>query len=301
MANNNIENKVFPKITVVYIAVFMIIDWAVQILAISIAGNFSNGTAVNQIQSVLLSICMFIPAITLIVFCLLKKISWKDLGLRPFKPLCWLPVFGIILIIQALTLISILWFSGYPNFIISDGGWKLNNVATIIRQPNKPIIFIINCTLSIMLASIISIPQALGEELAWRGYLQNIFTKRFGLTKGLILLGIIWGFFHLPVNLAGYNHPESPILGGFIYMTITSISLGIVFGWIRIRTNSVWPVAVAHGSYNIIEHIITMAEPGINANLYYLYRNGIEILIGLFFLWLIVRNKNMYLNSSNAA
>jgi len=298
---NDIENKVFPKITVAYITAFMIIDWAVQILAISATGNFSSGAAVNQIQSVLLTICMFIPAIILIIFCLFKKISWKDLGLRPFTPLYWLPVFGIILIIQALTFISVLWFSDYPNFIISDGGWKLNNVATIIRQPNKPIAFIINCTLSMMLATIISIPQALGEELAWRGYLQNIFTKRFGLIKGLILLGIIWGLFHLPVNLAGYNHPKSPILGGFIYMVITSISLGIVFGWIRIRTGSVWPVAIAHGSYNIIEHIIVMAKPRINANLYYLYRNGIEILIGLFFLWLIVRNKNMYINSSNVA
>ena len=293
---DKIENRKFPKLTIVYIIMFMIITWIIQILIVVVAGNFDSGNIVTQLQSVFLTICMFIPAIVLIIFCLLKKIKWNDLGLKPLKPLYWIPVFGIILIIQVLILISILWFSDFPNFIIGEDGWKLKNIATIIRQPNPPVVFIINSILSMMLATIITIPQALGEELAWRGYLQNIFIDKFGIVKGLVFLGIIWGLFHLPINLSGYNHPGSPVFGAFIHMTITCISLGIVFGWIRMKTNSVWPCAVAHAAYNTIGTIIGMAEPRINISMYYFYLNGIEILIGLFFLWLIIRDRLQWKN-----
>jgi uncharacterized protein len=127
--------------------------------------------------------------------------------------------------------------------------------------------------------------------LAWRGYLQNIFINRFGVIKGIVFLGIIWGLFHLPINLAGYNYPETPILGGFVYMTITCISLGAVFGWARIKTNSIWPAAVAHAAYNVIITIVVLAKPGINMNLYYLYVNGVEIIIGIIFIYLIIKEK----------
>jgi len=282
------DNK-FPKITFIYIIVFMAIEWLLQIFLIFFAGNFFNGNGVNELQGVLLTICMFIPAVVLLVFCLFKKIELNELGLKPIKPLFWFAVFGIMLVICGVILLSVLWFSNYPNFIIINGEWKLENVATVIPQPNTPILFLINILLSMLLATIFTIPQALGEELAWRGYLQNIFIKKFGAIKGIIFLGIIWGFFHLPINLAGYNYQETPILGGLVYMTITCISLGAVFGWFRIKTNSVWPAAVAHAAYNVIITIVVMNKPKINTDFYNLYKNGMEIIIGIIFMYLIVK------------
>ena len=69
---DKIENRKFPKITIVYIIIFMIIAWMIQILTVVVAGNF-YGNMVTQLQSDFLTICMFIPAIVLIIFCLLKK------------------------------------------------------------------------------------------------------------------------------------------------------------------------------------------------------------------------------------
>jgi membrane protease YdiL (CAAX protease family) len=282
-------NNKFPRITIAYIIVFIALEWLLQIATVFIAGDFANGT-VNQLQGILLIICMFVPAIVLIFFCLFKKTGWKELGLRPLKVSSWPAVFGIILTTQLIILISILWISDFTSFVVIDGKWKLNNVATIIRQPNNPLLFMINILLSMAMAAIISIPQAFGEELAWRGYLQPIFIDKFGEIKGIIFLGTIWGLFHLPINLAGYNYPDSPVLGGFIYMTLTCISLSAVFGWIRIKTNSVWPTAAAHGAYNVFCTVVNMAEPRINTNLYYLYINGVEILIGIFFMRLIINS-----------
>jgi len=284
-------DKKIPKITIIYIIVFMAITWLFQILTIFFAGDFFNGKSVNQLQSVFLTICMFIPSIVLLVFCLTKKIGFNELGLKPIKPLFWPVIFCIILVIAITILLSVLWFSDYPSFINIDGEWRLENVGTVIPQPNKPVIFFINILSSMLLATIFTIPQALGEELAWRGYLQNIFINKFGVIRGIVFLGVIWGLFHLPLNLAGYNYPETPILGGFLYMTITCISLGAVFGWARIKTNSVWPAAVAHAAYNVIITIVVLNKPRINVNLYNLYINGMEIIIGIIFIYLIIKER----------
>jgi membrane protease YdiL (CAAX protease family) len=296
-------DKKFSKTAVAYIIVFMSIDWLLQIFSIHLAGDFFNGNGVNQLQGIFLTICMFVPAVVLLFFCLFKKIGFNELGLKPIKPLFWPAVFGIMVIVCSVILLSVLWFSDYPNFININGEWKLEKVATIIAQPNKPVVFIINILFSMVLATIFTIPQALGEELAWRGYLQNIFIDKFGAIKGIIFLGIIWGLFHLPANLAGYNYPEAPILGGLVYMTITCISLGAIFGWVRIKTNSVWPAAVAHAANNVVTTVVEMNKPRIEINLYYLYINGVELIIGIFFMFLIIKEikRVKMLSSQNCA
>jgi membrane protease YdiL (CAAX protease family) len=285
-------NKKIPKITVMYIIIFMAITWLVQIASIFLAGDYFGEYGINQLQRIFLTLCMFIPTIVLIFFCLIKKIKFNELGLKPIKLQFWPVAFGLMLIICAVILISVLWFSDYPNFINTNGKWKLENVATIFPQPNEPMVFAANILFSMLLATIITIPQALGEELAWRGYLQNIFTNRFGVIRGIVFLGIVWRLFHLPVNLAGYNYPETPILGGLVHMTISCISLSVVFGWLRIKTNSVWPAAVAHAAYNVIITTVSFNKPRISTHLYNLYINGVEIIIGIFFILLIInRNK----------
>ncbi|MCS4523181.1 CPBP family intramembrane metalloprotease [Clostridium botulinum] len=44
-----------------------------------------------------------------------------------------------------------------------------------------------------------------GEEYGWRYFLQTAFQERLGKRKGIIFLGIIWGIWHLPLNLFYYS------------------------------------------------------------------------------------------------
>lgn len=39
----------------------------------------------------------------------------------------------------------------------------------------------------------------LGEEVGWRGYLQNELNKRFPLLKASLIVGVIWSLWHLPL------------------------------------------------------------------------------------------------------
>ena len=44
-----------------------------------------------------------------------------------------------------------------------------------------------------------------GEEYGWRYYLQPLLQSRFGKRRGVILLGVVWGLWHLPVNFFYYS------------------------------------------------------------------------------------------------
>ncbi len=66
-----------------------------------------------------------------------------------------------------------------------------------------------------------------GEELGWKVYLQDRLFPLLGGYKGVLVLGIIWGIWHYPMNAMGYNFPGQPILGNAL-MTAFTISFGII-------------------------------------------------------------------------
>jgi membrane protease YdiL (CAAX protease family) len=97
-------------------------------------------------------------------------------------------------------------------------------------------------------AGIVNVPFALGEELGWRGYLLPRLMP-LGQWKAFFISGVIWGAWHAPVILLGYNYPDTPVLGVFLFM-IVCILLGTLLGWTRVRTQSVWPATLGHGAVN---------------------------------------------------
>ncbi len=91
---------------------------------------------------------------------------------------------------------------------------------------------------------------AFGEEFGWRGYLQPRLMALLGYWPGLIAHGAIWGFWHAPlIFLIGYNYPGHPWLGVPLFV-IAGVLLGMVFGWLRLASDSVVPPTVAHASLN---------------------------------------------------
>ena len=89
---------------------------------------------------------------------------------------------------------------------------------------------------------------ALGEEIGWRGYLLKLFTgKRFLPTA--IIIGAIWGLWHMPIILMGQNYPDHPVIGVFV-MTIACICLSTIVQFIRLKSGSVIAASIFHGSFN---------------------------------------------------
>jgi uncharacterized protein len=90
---------------------------------------------------------------------------------------------------------------------------------------------------------------ALGEEIGWRGWLLPRLMP-LGPVVAIVVSGVIWGLWHAPLVLLGYNYPDAPGGLGVLAMMGMCTVVGGVFGWLRLRSGSVWPAALAHGSFN---------------------------------------------------
>ncbi len=91
----------------------------------------------------------------------------------------------------------------------------------------------------------------LGEEYGWRYYLQPLMQKRFGLRGGVLLLGVVWGIWHLPVDLFYYTQDSQ--LPMIFSQQITCITLGIFFAYAYMKTNNIWvPVALHFLNNNLV-------------------------------------------------
>jgi membrane protease YdiL (CAAX protease family) len=107
---------------------------------------------------------------------------------------------------------------------------------------------------SVLLAPILAIVIAFGEEYGWRGYLQSELLK-MGRIRGVLLLGVIWGAWHWPIILMGFNYPGHPLLG-VVLMTLYTSGLAVVLGYAVLRTGSVLLAAYLHALNNQVASFI---------------------------------------------
>jgi membrane protease YdiL (CAAX protease family) len=90
-----------------------------------------------------------------------------------------------------------------------------------------------------------------GEEFGWRGYLLPRLMP-LGQTWAILLSGVIWAIWHLPLNLlTGANGG----LQGFPFWLVWTIGLGVVLGWLRLRAQSVWPAAIMHSQVDTLPRL----------------------------------------------
>ncbi len=88
-------------------------------------------------------------------------------------------------------------------------------------------------------------PKFFGEEYGWRFYLQDRLFVLFGGYKGVVLVGLIWGLWHLPLSLMGMNFANDLFLGNITYL-VYAIVVGIVFSYGVLKTGSIWVAVLLH-------------------------------------------------------
>lgn len=94
-----------------------------------------------------------------------------------------------------------------------------------------------------------------GEEYGWRYYLQPLMQKKFGLRGGVLLLGVVWGLWHLPVDLFYYT--QNSQLQMVLAQQVTCISLGIFFAYAYMKTNNIWVPVILHFLNNNLVPVIS--------------------------------------------
>ncbi|NJJ34925.1 CPBP family intramembrane metalloprotease [Clostridioides difficile] len=128
------------------------------------------------------------------------------------------------------------------------------------------------------ITSLIYIYHFLCEEYGWRCYLQNILFNKFGKRIGIIMVGICWSLWHLPLQFTLYS-PNNPILGSVIHL-IYGIGLSIFLGYVYMKTKNIWFCSVIHALINSLNVICNSSEIPLN---YYVILERL-IFVSLFYL-----------------
>lgn len=96
-------------------------------------------------------------------------------------------------------------------------------------------------------------PLTFGEEWGWRGYLAPQLLP-LGQWPALLISGALWGFWHLPLILMGFDYPQHHLLGVAL-ITLFGMIAGTILGWTRLATGSVWPAVFGHAALDANELI----------------------------------------------
>lgn len=200
------------------------------------------GTAVN----------MWIPGLLSVLFRLLFKEGFADVGWRVGKLRFWAWAY---LAPLALAAVSVL--------VAWSAGW----VTISSRLPEQPALYNVFfelpwfapdasgsgllCQRFFAVACIDIVPGfflALGEELGWRGYLlPKMVQARWPMP--LILTGLIWSIWHFPLFVfSGYAHGN--LFAALALFTLIAILFSVFIGWLRLASGSVFVAAMAHASFN---------------------------------------------------
>jgi membrane protease YdiL (CAAX protease family) len=122
--------------------------------------------------------------------------------------------------------------------------------------------------------------RALGEEIGWRGFLVPELSKVVGFGGVGLISGLMWAAYHFPVLLfADYNNGTPPWygLGCFTLMVVAD---SYILAWLTLRSGSLWPAAIFHGSHNLfIQSIFTPLTTDTGPTKYIIDEFGIGLVV----------------------
>ena len=239
--NGTMKNR---KGVIAYLLIAFGMAWACWEIPIRLGISMSN-----PLFKIALIPGAFAPAIAaFIVRKWITREGFADAGLRlnlrkwPYYLVAWLlPLLGMACIVVLSPLLGI----GKPDFALVRGFKYLTSAGVPAHPPPHLWMLIVRLAISAIFAT----PILFGEEFGWRGYLQpRLFPARPVLSA--VVTGVIWAYWHFPLNLRGGNFPDHPLIGGILIFPVSGIFLSIIFGWLVVKTGSIWSSSLAHSATN---------------------------------------------------
>ena len=242
----------------VFLGVTFGLSWTTWAIAGVITGAVTQGVSASLPMVAIVAVSMFFPLVgALTANAVAPKEQRIDLGVRPrikgngrLYALAWLMP-------AVLTFIGgALFFLVFPQLFDGDAA-QLRSALEASGVPADQLGLIVMGQLlaAVTVGPLINSIPSLGEEVGWRGMLLPLLCERMSERRAAIVSGVIWGLWHAPIIAMGHNYgvgyPGFPITG-ILTMVVACTSIGCMLSWLRLRSGSVWPCAVAHGAINAI-------------------------------------------------
>jgi membrane protease YdiL (CAAX protease family) len=192
---------------------------------------------------------MWCPAVAAFVTITARRLDIGSLGLSSIGGRYAIAGYLIPLAYAAVAygLVWGLGFGSFPNLTViaklsARLGWQVSDPATFVV-----LYFVLMATTAIVSGT----AHALGEEIGWRGFLAPRMVRQMGFTWGAVITGIIWTAWHMPILLFADYNSGNPWWFALPCFAVMVVGLSVILTWLRLRSNSVWPCAIFHGSHNL--------------------------------------------------
>ena len=225
-------------------ALIYYLGFVLSISAVLEAVVIYYGEAAYDILGALL---MFLPMVVAVI---LKFIFYRKeslLGFRIGKPIYY--IFAVIIPLGYIGLSYMLYwifapgsFAGIDALVTPQDSAGSQNLFAII----------IGFVLTFVLGSIL----ALGEETGWRGLMYPAMHRIWGRNKALMVSGLIWAGWHLPIIVSGQYMAGASLLFAVPMFVIMIIAGTVVVSWVRMKSGSIWPAVIWHGMHNFLDQAV---------------------------------------------
>ncbi len=248
------------KRILIYIAITFGLTWGYCLLFLY---PIVNGESLNGVPSIaaqqLTAVCMFFPAIGVLLTRLITREGFRDSWLRlnlkknvKYYLLAWFGP-GILTFAGMAT-----YFLLYPDNLDLSFGYftaTLESAGAPMETMPFPIetLVLIQCVQGFFMAPALNFVTCFGEEWGWRGYLVPKMSRNLPALPTILLSGLIWGLWHAPLTTIGHNYglgyPGFPFTG-IAMMCLFCIVLGTFMSYVTLKTKSCIPAILAHGAVN---------------------------------------------------
>ena len=181
------------------------------------------------------------------------------------------------------------WTAGLGGF--ADAGFLRQTAATFGWAKFPPALTL---TLFVLFTATLGLvgktSRAIGEEIGWRGFLVPELSKVVGFTGIALISGAMWTLYHVPVLVFADYNAGTPVWFGLGCFTIGVVAESFIYAWITLRSGSLWPAALLHGSHNLwVQSILTPLTSDTGSTEYIIDEFGIGLgittVIGAIICW----------------
>jgi len=224
-------------------AVFYALALTMSFALVPLAPILGERVAVITMFTSLLAVLLMLLVVTRDGY---TRAGWAALGLHRAGFRAW----GLALLVPFLVLgftYSVVWMTGLGTFTVPAG--------------SEPIGLLLDLVASIVIVSLF----AFVEEIGWRGYLLPHLSS-LGRGRALLLSGFLHGVWHLPILLLTpyYHSLGNPWIVAPLFLATLTLA-GVLYGYLRLATGSVWPATIAHGAYNAFWNKFTLMTVAVSS------------------------------------